>query len=683
MAQMGQMGPMAQMGQMGPMAQMGQMGPMAQMGQMGQSEEASDKIKELEGFVKIFDFFKPENLNNMIGKLRNINSSKFDAIEELKGIEKKKKFELVKLKYVAKFVNSLEKNDIQKFISKLALPIPKQEGVQDPLNSMGLGNSMSLDMYTVKDITSIFMDINDDMYNLIQDFVNDQIKFVKKAQNQGNFTEAIDVRLIPKLLNILDQLTIANLDKIINIVTTKFGVAIPIRGFQIKILVKSLKIIFPLKNQAKLTSNIKNDMRYFVSSNNLNNENKGTVDKFKEKLKDKEFIKLLSKPLLKYNQISNHLKNHKELCLLVILLINTFYLTHNIKLYDIDKIKSIYGTQRKIQPNISLEIVKKQLKNQIVLIYKRFIYTKGLIILLSKCALDYYYQPKDSKFFHIFFHIIYSFNESNNSLNIYHQEFDYNLYLKNIQSETFKNSLTNYNLEENFINVCKTIFGSTNNEIDLNSLLNIIYHKAFKNKEFKSTILELNNSGSYVKFRTSENSNNIHKYKVFNEFFNKIMKKKYIVYISDENVSTLRLNKSVNITKPVYLSLHELSLSEYNSVNKFLLRANLNSNSNKTNSNRENEENELNGENIVYTKEELKELTKLIKKKMYNNSELNKLIRNKNNSIYNSFELINKMKDLYTFEAFILMIFKTFYKNIFYLLTKNLDPLAKEALTKI
>ncbi len=708
LSQMGQQPQLSQLGQMGNLGalqgQMGQMGNLGalqgQMGQSGDVTEASDKIKQLEGFVKIFDIFKPENLNNMIAKLRLINPSKFDAIEELKGLDKKKKFELVKLKYVAKFVNSLEENDINKFIKSLSSSLPLAEGgTSNPLESMGLSNSMGLDMYTIKDVTSIFIDINDEMYNLIQDFVNDQVKFVKKAQNQGDFTEAIDVRLIPKLLNILDQLSISNLDKIINLATTKFGVAIPIRGFQIKLLVKSLRIIFPLKNQAKLTNNIKNEMRSFVIFNDLSNENKGAINQFKRKLKEKEVINLLSVSLLKNNQISNNLKNNKNICLLLILLINSFYLTHNIKLFDIDKIKSIYGAQRKVSPNISIEEIKKKLKSQIISIYRRFIYTKGLIILLSKYALDYYSNPKyNNRFYNILFHIVYSFNQSNSALNIYHQDFDYKLYLKSIQSDAFKSQIASYNLEENVTNLYKLILdnaddlgaatlrteGSSKVELKLEDITYNIYKTVFKNKKYKNSILKLN--AEIPKFRTANVSNNQHKYEGFINFFNKIMKKKYVAYISDHNqdVSKLRLNKSVNITQPIYFSLHELKLSDYNRVNKFILRANLNVTNELSKSNEENEENENNNQaRVKYTKEELNKLTKLIKKKMYNNSELNKLIRNKNNSIYNSSKLIEKMKDLYTFEAFILIIFKGYYKNIFNLLTQYLDPLAKDALTKV
>ncbi len=677
-ALMGQMGQMSKLGNqsalMGSMGQMGQMtnqsALMGQMGSIGQTSEMPEGIDQIKDLMKIFDIFKPENINNIIYKLRMINSAKFDAVEELKDLDKKKKFELVKLKYVAKFVNSLEEKDINKFIKSLtsSLPIPKVEGNEQPnaLNSMGLGNSINIDLYTIKDITSIFMDINDEMYNLIQDLVNDQIKLVKKAQKQGIMTEGIDVRLIPKLLNILDQLSMANLDKIINLATTKFGVVIPVRGFQIKLLVKSLKIVFPLKNQAKLTNNIKDEMRTFVIFNDLSNENKGAVNQFKHKLKEKEVINKLSTPLLKNNQISENIKNNKSLCLLLILLINSFYLTHNIKLFDIEKIKNIYGAQRKITPNITLEDIKKNLKTQIILIYKRFIYTKGFILLLSKYALDYYSIPKyNHRFYNILFHIVYSLNQSNNALNIYHYEFDYQLYLKNIQNETFKKSIQSYDLESNVENIYKIILN--NPSLKLNEVMNTIYENVFKNKDYKSMILESNT------FNSSS----------FTNFFNKIIKKKYVAYVSDENVSTLRFNKSINITKPVYFSLHELSLSDYNRVNKFILRANLDL----VNEKRENENNENNENNnqarVKYTKEELNELTKLIKKKMYNNSELNKLIRNKDNSIYNSLELINKMKDLYKFEAFILLIFKSYYTNIFNLLTQYLVPLAKEALTKV
>ncbi len=621
--------------------------------QMGQMPEGMDKLKDI---MKIFDIFKPNNLNEFISKLRNINRIKFDAIEELKDIEKKKKFDLVKLKYVAKFVNSLEEKDIHIFIKSLA-PLPKQSTKNIPLNSMDLGNSMNLDIYTIKDITSIFIDINDEMYKLIQDLVNDQIKLVKKAQNQGNMSEGIDVRLIPKLLNILDQLTMANLDKIINIATTKFGIVIPVRGFQIKVLVKSLKIVFPLKNQAKLTSNVKNDMRYLVSANNLSNKNKGALDQFKRKLRSKDFINLLSTPLLKYDQITDTLKENKNISLLIILLINSFYLTHNIKLFDIDKIKNIYAIERKRKPNIQLEDVKKDLKNKIIIIYRNFIYTKGFIILLSKLALNYYYHTKDNmKFFNILFHIIYSFNESNEKLNIYHPNFDYELYINYIKNPDF---VENYNLESNFENVCKRIF----NVSSINDLSNHIY-EIFKKNKSKSSILELNHMKSY---------------KDFNHFFTNIMEKKYVVYIFNNEVSTLRLNKNINITKPLYFSLHELSLSEYNRVNKFILRSNLNQTKNILNENNINNSNS----NVQYTKEELNSLIQIIKKKMYNNDEINKIIRNKNKSIYNSFELIDKVKDLYKFEAFILILFKSQYTNIFHLLTEQLDPLAKEALTKI
>ncbi len=636
----------------------------ALQGEVSEMPEGVDQIKDL---MKIFDIFKPENINNIIAKLRMINNKKFNSINELINIGISKKFQLVKLKYVAKFVNSLEEEDINKFIASLtsSLPVPKVNGVNpnNALHSMGLGNSMNIDMYTIKDITSIFMDINDEMYNLIQDLVNDQIKLVKKAQKMGMMTEGIDVRLIPKLLNILDQLSMANLDKIINLATTKFGVAIPVRGFQIKLLVKSLKIVFPLKNQAKLTNNIKDEMRTFIIFNDLSNENKGAINQFKRKLKEKEFINKLSAPLLKNNQISDNLKSHKSICLLLILLINSFYLTHNIKLFDIDKIKSIYGAQRKSNPNITLEDVKKKLKSQIVDIYKRFLFTKGIILLLSKYALEYYSEPKyNHRFYNILFHMVYSLNQTNNVLNIYHPEFDYQIYLKSIQSETFKKNIQSYDLESNVENIYKIILN--NHSLKLNNVMNTIYENVFKNKDYKSTILESN------RFHTSS----------FIDFFNKIIKKKYIAYVSDENVSTLRINRSVNITQPVYFSLHELSLYDYNRVNKFILRANLDL----VNENEENEENENNNQaRVKYTKEELNELTALIKKKMYNNSELNKIIRNKNNSIYNSVELINKMKDLYKFEAFILLIFKSYYTNIFNLLTQYLVPLAKNTLTKI
>ncbi len=675
-AMKGQMGQMDQMGQMGQMdlgAMKGQMGQMdlgamkGQMGQMGQMPKGVEQIKDV---LKIFDIFKPENLNNIISKLRMINPSKFDKIEELKDIGKKKKFELVKLKYVAKFINSLNESDINKFITSLSSNIMgKKKNVKGnlPLNDLGLGNSMQIDMYTIKDITSILIDINDEMYNLIQDFVNDQIKFVKKAQNLGNMSEAIDVRLIPKLLNILDQLSIANLNKILMIATTKFGVVIPVSGFEIKLLVKSLKIIFPLKNQSKLTSNIKNEMRYLVSTNNLRNENQGSIDKFKRVLKDKNTSNILSTIILSKNQISEDLKKNKESSLLIILLINAFYLTHNIKLLDLDKMKKIYALERKKNPNVTLKDVKERYKKEIISIYNKFLYTKGFIILLSKCALDYYHEKNDVKFFNILFHIIYSFKTSNNQLNIYHSDFDYELYLKSIENPIFKESVKEYNLENEFIEVCKIIF--KNNSLTLNNIISFIY-KIFKENKDKSSLLEINNLNNDLKF---------------NDFFNKIMKKQYYLYISENDVSTLRLNKSINISKPLYFSLHQVSLSEYNSVNKFILRTNLNkSSTNILNENSENEtENENNGNNVIYTKEELNGLIKLIKKRMYNNSEINKLIRNKNKDIYNSYELINKIKDLHKFELFILIIFKTFYKNIFDLLTKNVNPLAKEALTKV
>ena len=77
-------------------------------------------------------------------------------------------------------------------------------------------------------------------------------------------------------------------------------------------------------------------------------------------------------------------------------------------------------------------------------------------------------------------------------------------------------------------------------------------------------------------------------------------------------------------------------------------------------------------------------LTKVLDiERMHRRMSLKVLTPNEMYNLYNSSKIIEKMKDLYTFEAFLLLIFKNYYKNIFNLLTQYLDPLAKEALTKV
>ena len=51
----------------------------------------------------------------------------------------------------------------------------------------------------IKDIVSIFMDINDEMYNLIQDLVNDLTKIVQEFVNKGIYEKIENGDMITNL----------------------------------------------------------------------------------------------------------------------------------------------------------------------------------------------------------------------------------------------------------------------------------------------------------------------------------------------------------------------------------------------------------------------------------------------------------------------------------------------------
>jgi hypothetical protein len=660
----------------------------------GQSMGQFDQIKDI---AKIFDIFKPDLLKVILKNVRNINPKKFDKIPELKQLTSAHKIRLKYLKYIAKYVNVLNKNDINLFIKNFMKNFTKNLGVKVPSqlgNSNLMGNMMGnsgpsmpspgLDLYIVKDISGIIMDIDESMFNLIELFVHDQIKFAKKAMNEGNVSEAIDVKMIPKLLVILDQLSISNIEKILNILKNNFGIIIPLGGFAFKGIIKSLKILFPYK-EAKLTNNIKDQLRYLLTLEDIkSDEERGNIEKYRNHLKKNPTYETLSNyPYKLRREVSLNLVKRKDVCLLFVLLITSFYLTHNPKLLDKDKLKA--KTKEFQKMGINAETVKEMIRKRGVEIYKQFVNSKGVLLLLTKLALKYYHNSRDDiKFMNICYHIFHSFYTENQSMNIFNPYFDLNKYLLKIQEESIKEN--GFIMESYLLNISKIFFGKVTS---IENILDQIYIDVFKKQSMKLKLINMTQNSEVE----------------FIKLLQKILNRNYYAYISNTsntNVSQLRMYNNINVAKPTFFSIHKLKISDYETINKFILRANLSStktnsrsNSNNevrwSNSNRSSNSNST-GNNIEYTKEDLERIIDLIKKKMSNNSELNKHIRNTIPNIYNSDPLIEKLKNIYQFEVFILLIYKKYYSNIFSFITskiftnstqKSINPTNLNILTKI
>jgi hypothetical protein len=163
----------------------------------------------------------------------------------------------------------------------------------------------------------------------------------------------------------------------------------------------------------------------------------------------------------------------------------------------------------------------------------------------------------------------------------------------------------------------------------------------------------------------------------FLQFYQTLFKNQYYVYISNsmlENISQLRMGRNINISKPLYFSIHQMKLSEYEPINRFLLRAK---------SNEDKGENQNQNEETRYTQEELNQIIQIIQKRLYQNEELNKTIRTNKTNLQNSSALISKLKNLHRFELFLLLVYKTYQKQIFTLHSSFMHPRAKNILTLI
>jgi hypothetical protein len=247
-------------------------------------------------------------------------------------------------------------------------------------------------------------------------------------------------------------------------------------------------------------------------------------------------------------------------------------------------------------------------------------------------------------------------------MNIFNPYFDLNKYLLKIQEEGIKKD--GFELESTILYISKIFFG---NITSIENILHQIYIDVFKKQSMKLKLINMSQNSEVE----------------FIKLLQKLLNRNYYAYISNTsstNVSQLRMYNNINVAKPTFFSIHKLKISDYETINKFILRANLSSTKTNSTSNSNNEvrwsnsnhssNSNSNGSNIEYTKEDLERIIDLIKKKMTNNSELNKHIRNTTPNIYNSDPLIEKLKNIYQFEVFILLIYKKYYSNIFSFMTK-------------
>ncbi len=621
---MGQLSSMSSMSQLAGQSGMN-MGKMSDQSGMNMAQSSEfDKIKDVS---KIFDLFKPVMLDMV---LKSVQKSGFEEFKDMKTLK------LRDLKRISRFIYMRDESDIQRFLSNFAKSFGANINVSF-ISEMMNGNSMD-GLYMIKDICSILMELSDEMYDSIESFVKDQIKMVKKAMNEGKMTNAIDVKLIPKLLHILDQLSIANMDKMINIATTKFELEIPVNGFQMKALLKGLKIIFPLKKTAKMTEDIKDEMRYLLGMNDIkSDESKIGIEKFKALLQKEDTLLTLSNyPYQSYREVEANVISQKNTLLILLLLIQSFYITHNPKLYDKDELKKHIKEVRKTNPTATEEQIKMEIQQNAIYLYEEFIYQKGMILAFAKLALHYYTKPRSiHHFMNIFYHFFRVLRDPKIIRNLAN-------YITETKTKKSRKDIDLYTITNE---MCISIFG-----VEAKSVIEQIYMDVFANSNVKAKLVRMSRTKSE-----------------FVSNYQSLLSYPYYVYISNtfqNNVSQLRMNqnKSINITRPTYFSIHELKLSEYEALNKFILRAKFN-NTNK-NSNKKKSENENENQNQMYTKEDLNRILDLMEKRMYQNEELNKYVRNKDPHIYNSRELIAKMKHIYKFEVFLLLVYKKYQKKI-------------------
>ncbi len=600
-------------------------------GQSGMNMSQSSEFDKIKDVSKIFDLFKPAMLDMV---LKSVQKSGFEEFKDMKTLK------LRDLKRISRFIYMRDESDIQRFLSNFAKSFGANINTSF-ISEMMNGNSMD-GLYMIKDICSILMELSDEMYDSIESFVKDQIKMVKKAMNEGKMTNAIDVKLIPKLLHILDQLSIANMDKMINIATTKFELEIPVNGFQMKALLKGLKIIFPLKKTAKMTEDIKDEMRYLLGMNDIkSDESKIGIEKFKALLQKEDTLLTLSNyPYQSYREVEANVISQKNTLLILLLLIQSFYITHNPKLYDKDELKKHIKEVRKANPTATEEQIKMEIQQNAIYLYEEFIYQKGMILAFAKLALHYYTKPRSiHHFMNIFYHFFRVLRDPKIIRNLAN-------YITETKTKKSRKDIDLYTITNE---MCISIFG-----VEAKSVIEQIYMDVFANSNVKAKLVRMSRTKSE-----------------FVSNYQSLLSYPYYVYISNtfqNNVSQLRMNqnKSINITRPTYFSIHELKLSEYEALNKFILRAkfnNTNKNSNKKKSENENE-NENENKNQMYTKEDLNRILEVMEKRMYQNEELNKYVRNKDPHIYNSRELIAKMKHIYKFEVFLLLVYKKYQKKI-------------------
>ncbi len=663
------------------------------MEQMGLNNE---KLSQIKGMFSLFAIFDDNNLYNIIQNVYKVDSERFERkfrkdMNMFKELDetKMKTFDLIYCKKIASYMLwNFWSDDYKQFIHNVECMDEKKDDKKSIFGKIFkkykckkkkqiffLSKKIDLDKYAVKQIARIFYHLTDDFFTLIRKLLNKMEDLKQRSIQNGiqppeDFILPEDTKMIGLFILILDQFSIWNLDRILDLARKTFKIEIPssIGGGKLKLIIKALKIIFPYDENAKLKSlktnlsnEAKDELRTTYSVRNMRNSKQTSFSQFVSKIRDEKYSKqIMEFPFTKNNEIDESLRgDYKIIPLLLLMMLQTYYVTHIPKNPDKDEFKKWISKKKNSKMYISSVRSYDDLKNIVrgygINIYELYIYQKSMIFMCIKYMLEHYKDNNVKSYYNVYFHFLYSFFNNELIFSFFNKEFNFNHYFDDMKESLEKNGnnrsgelLVEYNN-----NLIKMLFG---NEIDIKSkydFYTIIFNKTFeKNPELLK----------FFDFKNGLNSS------TFGGYLENMIENKVKIYIANtfyNNIELLRYGRNINLSKPTYYSIHQIKFGKNGLLNQVIMNTVLNENNKKQ------------PENDVISKNKLNKLIKNVRKEIYDTNGLEVQIKEINKLISNSEPLQKKMQELYLFEILLMLLYKRYSKTIDYeitsILSKQLD----------
>ena len=538
------------------------------------------------------------------------------------------------------------------------------------------------------------------------------------VENEGNTDREENATGIQEriynFLDMINELSIFQLNHLIVIARTSFSVPIPpnIGGLKFKSIIMGLMIIFKPRGFGKIVkeklSGAERDMlRLPLGENDIKETSlRLRLSRTLDPTTQANLIKrCVAGPLKSPEEVAQIIpeswRANPTRVVMILFMLQSFYLTHFPKQLDTDRLPMILprlrfdtesgqsiiqysGKPAKENGNgggngtsMNIPTKKKKIAEKSGVIYAQFIQGKAMITLFTKYILKYFYLLESGdngvsqiRFWNLFIHLIRGLFSPTPETNFLDRAFDIQKFHESVI--TSKNLNNGSQIATQMDGLEAMIFGQGTGD----DLITRIYEEVWKGDRAAAK-REL--------LRMAENSP-----ENFIAFFKKLFGRKYMMYVAEGNTNNIGkfggIVSRINMRKPSFYSIHKLRLGSEEAArfNSLLLRTKWNANGN-GNKNALNNYQVIKGKNREkrYNAETKKQLMGHMLNKMGNENQIAGNIKKNDPSFVWTEGIGPKMKEGLELEIFILLTYKKYLRNIFRVATARMDPLAVEVLAKV